>query len=94
MASTIRQTVLFNRRDVLRSVPANGNKINPSVTGSAPPLNGLGSGLASAELGKLAVIVTLVAPAPAGIVVGENVAVAPVAIVWLDGFKVIAGGTV
>jgi hypothetical protein len=37
MVNTIRQTSLFSRRDALRNLPANGSRIDPSTTGSAPP---------------------------------------------------------
>jgi hypothetical protein len=72
------QTIFLNRRDDLRSIPANGIRIRPSAIGSAPLLNGLGRGIASAVVGTLTVIVTFVALASAAKLEGEKVAVAPV----------------
>lgn len=75
--SAIRKTIPLQRHGARRILPANGSRISPSATGSAPPPNGLPSGFTADWLARVTVMVTVVVPAPAAMVAGENVAVAP-----------------
>jgi hypothetical protein len=59
-----------------RSLPANGRTNKPSSTGKSSCLDGLFTGRTSAVFGTLTVMVMFVGPEAAGMVEGENVAVA------------------